>query len=762
MTNRTPSGGPPPHRENYYYPDARTGGPGHPRGRPPERRRTSPLLLGFIYGGIGLLALAAFAITFVAISPPTDLIRREIVRQVKSATGRDLTIAGPASFTFFPTIGLRLADVSLSAPPDMGGAPLATAKSFEVGVRLLPLLRKEIVVDRLVLNEPVIVLRVDAQGRKSWDMASASSARPVRLAQAEPAGGTLRDFSQGMEFGAGASGTTEAPSRVRGISDLALGDLRIVNGTLRYADARDGSAYQVDALSAQAGLTSIAHPLDAEGSLVWAREKVDFKGTLTSPQDLLEQRPAKLVLELSGAPVALGYDGSLMLGDAVDAQGAVNGKAPSLRALARWLGTELPPVPGFGAAAFAGDLRVREHALRLTNANLSLDGATAAGTIDVATGGVRPHVEADLRVSQLKLDNYMPGEGGTGAPRPAPPPVAVSPPPHSPSPSPQSIEDLLDQPGPRVKGFTQRAGWSGEQLDLASLGLLDADARLGVVDMTYGKIRMDSAQLVVALEDRVLKTTFADVKLYQGRGTGLVTLDATGPDAVFGANLQLDAIAAEPLLKDASGIDWLAGTGDATLALSGRGDSQAAIVQSLNGKADIAVQNGALIGFNLGGAMRAISEGKVPDFDGSPSERTDFSALTGSFVITAGIAKNDDLMLASPLLRAGGSGIVDLPQRSLDYTLRPKLVASRAGQGGEQNLAGLEIPLHITGPWDRPNVAPDIAGAINNPGTVEAVKELGKQFKGKSAGEVVDDLFGKSEDGQPSKAERLLQKFLGK
>lgn len=761
MTNRTPSGGPPPHRENYYYPDARTGGPGHPRGRPPERRQTSPLLLGFIYGGIGLLALAAFAITFVAISPPTDLIRREIVRQVKSATGRDLTIAGPASFTFFPTIGLRLADVSLSAPPDMGGAPLATAKSFEVGVRLLPLLRKEIVVDRLVLNEPVIVLRVDAQGRKSWDMASASSARPVRLAQAEPAGGTLRDFSQGMEFDAGASETTDAPSRVRAISDLALGDLRIVDGTLRYADARDGSAYQVDALNAQAGLTSIARPLDAEGSLVWAREKVDFKGTLASPQDLLEQRPAKLVLELSGAPVALGYDGSLTLGDAVDAQGAVNGNAPSLRALVRWLGTELPPVPGFGAVAFAGDLRVREHALRLTNANLSLDGATAAGTIDVATGGVRPHVEADLRVSQLKLDNYMPGDGGT-APRQAPPPVAVSPPPNSPSPSPQSIEDLLDQPGPRVKGFTQRAGWSGEPLDLASLGLLDADARLAVVDMTYGTIRMDSAQLVVALEDRVLKTTFADVKLYQGRGKGLVTLDATGPDAVFGANLQLDAIAAEPLLKDASGIDWLAGTGDATLALSGRGNSQAAIVQSLNGKADIAVQNGALIGFNLGGAMRAISEGKVPDFDGSPSERTDFSALTGSFVITAGIAKNDDLMLASPLLRASGSGIVDLPQRSLDYTLRPKLVASRAGQGGEQNLAGLEIPLHITGPWDRPNVAPDIAGAINNPGTVEAVKELGKQFKGKSAGEVVDDLFGKSEDGEPSKAERLLQKFLGK
>jgi AsmA protein len=629
-------------------------------------------------------------------------------------------------------------------------------------VRLLPLLQKEIVVDRLVLNEPVIALRVDGEGRRSWDMASASGPRPVRLAQATPDDDTLRDFAPDFGIETGAVPAQGAASRLGDISEISLGDIRIVDGAVRYSDARDGAAYQVDAVNAHLALNSIALPLDAEGSLVWAREKVDFKGTLTSPRDLIEQRPAKLVVNLSGAPVTLDYDGSVKLGEAIDAQGTVDGNAASLRALARWLGTELPPTPGFGAVSVAGDLRVREHAVRLSNAKLSLDGATATGTVEVTTAGARPHVEADLRVADLQLDNYIADGGDEGLPQAAPPPAAAAPP-GDPSPeAPQSIEDLLEQPGPRVKGFTQRAGWSNAPLDLASLGQLDADARLSVAKLSYGKIRMDSALLVVDLDDRILKTTFSDVALYQGRGAGLVTLDATGPEAVLGANMQLDAIAAEPLLKDASGIDWLAGTGNATLALSGRGNSQAEIVRSLGGKADIAVRDGAIVGFNLGGAMRAISEGSVPDFDSSPSERTDFSELTGSFVITDGIAKNDDLRLAGPLLRAGGSGTVDLPQRSLDYTLRPKLVATRDGQGGEQNLAGLEIPLHITGPWDRPDVAADIAGAINNPGTMEAVKELGKQFKGKSAGEVVEDLFGKSEDGEPSKAERLLQKFLGK
>jgi len=759
MTHRRPPGGPPSHLEGYHYPDAQMPGGPHAHRRPPPRQRTSPILLGFVYGGIGLLALAVFAITFVVMSPPTELIRRELVSQVKAATGRDLTIAGPASFTFFPTLGLRIADVSLSAPPEMGGAPFVTAASFDVGVRLLPLLSQEIVVDRLVLHQPVIALRVDAQGRRSWDTASAADPRPVRLAQASPGGSTLMDFSPAArELGGAVEQSPRSSRRLDDISELSLGDIRIVAGTVRYSDARDASAYEVGEVNAQASLASVARPLDAQGSFVWSGEKIDFKGTLTSPGDLLAEQPAKLAIDLSGAPVTLRYDGSVLLRDAVSAEGALDGKAASLRKLAQWLGTELPPASGFREVAFSGRLRAREALLRLTDAELSLDGATATGTIAVTTAGARPRVEAELKVAGLNLDNYLTGgEAGAGGPQPAPPPAGA------PAPSePQSIEDLLERPGPRVKGFTQRAGWSSEPLDVASLGLVDADARLSVTGLTYGDIRLDSTQLTVGLKDRVLNATFADVRLYQGRGNGKVTLDGSGAAAALGANFQLSGIAAQPLLKDASGIDWLAGSGNATLTLSGHGSSQAEIVRSLDGKADIAVRDGAIIGFNLGGAMRAISEGKVPELDGSPSERTDFSELTGSFVIAGGIATNDDLKLASPLLRATGAGAIDLPQRSLDYTLRPKLVATRAGQGGEQQLSGLEIPLHITGPWDEPSVAPDIAGAINNPGTVEAVRELGKQFKGKSAGEVVEDLFGMGKDGEPSKAERLLEQFLGK
>ena len=48
--------------------------------------------------------------------------------------------------------------------------------------------------------------------------------------------------------------------------------------------------------------------------------------------------------------------------------------------------------------------------------------------------------------------------------------------------------------------------------------------------------------------------------------------------------------------------------------------------------------------------------------------------------------------------------------------MRPKLVANLGGDGGEANAAGIEVPVHITGSWEHPDISPDIEGAINAPG----------------------------------------------
>lgn len=724
--------------------------------RPSQRRepeRQHLLLVGLIYGGIGLLGLGVAAVTFLLISPPTDFIRNRVVSEVRAETGREFKIAGPASFTFFPSVGMRVSDVSLSAPPGMGGEPLLTAQSLDVGVRLWPLLRREIVVDKLVLHKPVFNLRVDAQGKRSWDMGAVAA--PVRYADAAT---TVTDAP--IRLAANSEG---AGGRGLDLGELSLGDVRIIDGTVRYSDERSGAAREISAIDADVQAPSLASPVDAKGSFLSQSEKIAFDANITSLGDLVQARPAKLALNVAGRPLNVHYDGTIALQNELAADGSLNGDTTSVRTLAEWLGTRLPRSSGFGAASLAATVTGSGASWRLSDTKLTLDGATATGTIGLITSGKRPHVVADLKVSNLNLDTYgSRTRGEQGAPVPA---EDAAPPAPAPS-APRSIDDLLEQPGsqpgPKVKAFTHREGWSGEPFDLSGFDLLDADAKLSIAGLTYGGMRVDSSEVSLTLKDRLLKTTLPDFRLYKGRGSGAVTVDATGKEALLAADFLLANIAAQPLLKDSAGIDWLSGNYNGNLSIKGHGVSEEALVQSINGKGDFAISNGAVAGFNLGGALRELREGNLPNFEASPSQKTDFTALTGSYVITDGIARNEDLKLAGPAVRATGSGSIDMPARNLDYTVRPTLVASVEGEGGAEDLGGIEVPVHVTGPWSAPAIAPDIEGALNSEKNANTVKELGKKLGGKDVGEAIEGLLKKGENGEPSKAEKFLDKIFGK
>jgi len=759
MTNsRPPARGtqPPPHRQTLgdqrYGANLPYGFQGERRPPAPPPRRSSWLGSVLIYGGVAVLALGVFGATVLIMSPPTEFIRREIISRVKAETGRDLTIAGPASLTFFPSLGLRLSGVSLSAPPGMGGAPLLKAESFDVGVKLMPLLRQEIVVDRVVLNEPMVSLRVDADGRRSWDMAGA--VMPFRFAGAR--GGNWLELI-----------APSAHAEPRELAAVSLDDISIINGAVRYNDERSGAWGRFDGINARFALPGLEQPLSGSGDFLADGETFRFKSTLTTPAELAARRSANLKLEISGTPLSLGYDGTV---GGSEANGALRASAPSLSALAQWWGTPVSEEAGAGMVSLSANINATARAVQLSNIDFKAGRASVAGAVSFEErDGARPHVGADLRiagvdVTALPLGADLRASAGQGRSVPAPTPLSLDAP--APVEEPQSIDDLLNQqqPGPRVKGYMQRADgpWSAEPIDIKALGLVDADARLQLADITYGRTKIDTARATLALKDQVARIDLAELRLYNGLGKGQVTLDASQNEAAFVSEISLTGVNAGRLLRDSAKVDWLDGTGDVSWKVSGRGASEAAIVNSLNGSSRVAVNNGAVMGFDLGGALDELSEGGIPDLNYDRSKRTTFRSLTGSFTITNGIASNNDLKLDSPHLHATGEGSVDLPQRSLDYTVKPKLVANLKGDGGEKDAAGIEVPVHITGSWQQPQFRPDIAGALNSQGTVDAVKQIGKQLKGKNAGEIVNDLFGKGEDGGPSKAQKMLKGLFGK
>lgn len=745
--------------------------PGGGRPRPPTRQRpSSGLLLGLVYFFLAVVFVAGAGATYLLLNPPSDLIRQKIAEQVKLNTGRDLVIAGPASFTIFPVLGVSLNDVSLSGPPG-AEAQLVKMRALNVSVKALSLLSRQIEINSLILKSPVFDFRVDKAGRANWKFAT--RAFPAKLAELRMPG-SRRDLEAvdvaNLEArpSSGNSGT---------IADLRLDDVQLEDGTLRFSDERTGKSEQVSGVNVRVALRSLAHPLVAKGSFAWRDHRVDFDGQLADVASILNEKPSRLAFNAKNDLLEASYDGSVLISDGAYLEGRVTAQSASARSLANWFGTALPPVSGFGPLSIRGTLKTRGNVTSFSDAEFGLDGASARGTVTVTTGGVRPYVEASLAAAELDLNKYLTSavtgllatEGGAsaGSPQAGTQSGAGG----DARTEPDEIEKLLDRQGSKVYGAVQRAGWSSEKLNLTLLGVADGSARVNVGKLHFKDVTVGQSVVNVAVKDRAMTATFEDVQLYQGRGKGTVSVDGATGRANIGANLDFENVSALPFLKDAAHFEWIAGNANVGLRLTANGASQLQLIESLNGKAEFHFANGAIVGFNLPGAIRGLSNGDFSALKTSPSEKTDFSALSATFAITNGVAENKDLQLVSPLLRVTGAGVVHMPERTVDYTVKPKLVASLEGQDGDGAASGIEIPVRITGSWDRPTYRPDLKGVLSNPDkTVETIKEIGKKFKGKNAGQIVDELFGKKEGeakggstpGSKQSAKELLNKLLGK
>lgn len=754
----------------------------------PEPRKTG-WIWAFGLSVAGLATLAGAGAAYLAFAPPIGMIRDQMIAQVKAKTGRDLNIGGPTTLTVGPGLGLSIRDVTLSAAPAMGGEPLVTMAELTANVRIWPLLMRRVSVDSVVVKQPVFDLRVDAAGKRSWDFAGIAPEVLVQYAQAAADKTTatttatdglpdaVKDFVNNASDPDNPSPQMKA--KLAKLEELTLGDVRIEGGTVQYSDARNGAHLVASGIDTQVKLDSLASPLDASGKLDYQGQTVAFAVKLASPKAIIEDRPAKLAFSLSGPPVEVKYDGTVTARAAIDFEGDVSANAQSLRRLVAWLGHELPPADGFGPVAASGKLKVSGTSYALNLTTLGLDGATASGTVLVdASGGARPRVTANLRISELDLNKYSLAAGkaipAVAKPlpvRPAGGPKAMN------GTTAKSIEDLINGSdaagGPKVKGYTKRAGWSTEPIALDGLGLLDLDAKLAVGKLLYHEIKVGQSAVTVALKGKVLRANFDDVQLYDGLGRGFISIDANAQPPVMGGNMSVDGVAAANILKDVADFELLAGAARMSVAIGAQGTSEAELVATANGKADFAFTNGAIVGYNIPGTVRGLMQGRFSGFDRVPGEKTDFSELAASFTIANGVATNQDLRLTGPALRVSGAGQIQLPAQAVDYTVKPKVTAALLGQSGgvaEALGSGVDVPVRITGPWAKPHFAADSAAALKDPKNIEAAKEIGRKLKDngtvKEIGSALKGLLSKGGDagdgGAKPNPKQMLEKLFKK
>ncbi len=640
------------------------------------RRRT---WLRILIGGLaGLVIVILAAMILLPLLVPVGLVRDRIILVVKQSTGRDLAIKGALSISYFPIVGVTAKDVSLSNAPWAGAQPMLSLASLKIGVRILPLLSGRLELADFVLESPTILLAIDRQGRGNWQFAPTPVAAQAAHANARASSAPPNAASPAAQ---------PAESR-NGIPEIALGDVHIDHGHLTYIDGVAGKTEQVEDVNLKMALPNLDAPLTATGSAQWRGKMVNLTLHVAAPRPVIDGAGGPVDVALDSDMVKLAFDGKAALAPATHLDGAIDLSAPSLRALLGWAVVPAPALPGkdtFGALSFKGKVTMNGSRIALSELALSLDSIKTTGALTLDTGGVRPKLSGSLAFDALDVNPYLApaapaAHGGATSPaaNPAPAPAV-----------------------PRPRGETE-SGWSTEPIDLSGLKSADLDLSIAAKSIAFRKFDIGRSALKLTLTGGRFTADLSQLSLYSGTVTGKVTVDGTAPAAAVTANLGLDKVEAEPLLKAAADTDQVHGALALSTTVTASGGSERALVSSLNGNGRFGLSHGVIEGVDLVGLIQGALSSVTGGVVGGSGGKTDISNAGGTFTITKGILKNTDLKLDAPLLTATGAGTVDIPDKRVDYRLEPKLVSS------------LSVPVIVSGSWSDIGWRPDLQGLVVN------------------------------------------------
>jgi AsmA protein len=359
--------------------------------------------------------------------------------------------------------------------------------------------------------------------------------------------------------------------------------------------------------------------------------------------------------------------------------------------------------------------------VELNDIALTVDDSRLTGSVavhDLAT----PAVRCELDLDTVDADRYLPPPSAAGTPPPAATPGAV-------------------------------AG-AATELPLDTLRALDADATLRVGRLKAANMKVRNLRLTLAAHGGELRVHPAKARLYGGTYDGDVALDVRGPVPVVRLDESFSEVNAGPLLRDAVGQDRLSGKATVHAKVTARGSGADDLTRTLTGTAEVRITDGAVKGINIGRVLRearttlnlAKGQAVAPVRE---VEQTDFSELRGTARIENGRVKNDDLAAKSPLLRVTGAGEVDLVREEVDYLLTATVVATRTGQGGKElaDLAGIPIPVRITGPFAQLSYRPDLRALVKQRAEGEVKQRLEKEVDKRLKEQVPEELRDTLKEG---------------
>jgi AsmA protein len=401
--------------------------------------------------------------------------------------------------------------------------------------------------------------------------------------------------------------------------------------------------------------------------------------------------------------------------------------------------------------------------LRIDGLNGAIDQGRVRGSMSVSFAGAKPFLDAAIESERIDLTSLIDTISKASNSQRAP--VA-----HSNATAPR--EPKAGTPSSAAVPARGGQGWSDAPLNFFGLRLVEGNVNLSAREVLVQNMRIAPAAIEATLLQDTLTVKLAPSGAYGGQATGELVVDRTQDDPTMALRLAFSEIDALPFLRDAIDFQYVAGRARGAVELKGAGASPLRIVSSLNGRADLLFENGAVRGLNLPTMVRSLLDMILAGWQANASEETRFSTFSATFAIENGIARSTDVKFTGPFMVMTAAGSADLRSQTLDFRADPRLVSSP----GTSDAApwGIGVPVVIQGRWSEPRIYADTPNILANPeGALRALRDalgggrgsaqtdapLGKFIEGLSKG------FGKA-TGDPARdggaiAEEMLKALGG-
>ena len=649
-----------------------------------------------VVGGFFLLILALLIIVpfFIDLNHYKPLIEKKVSETVN----RPFKINGDIKLSLFPVAGLAFTDLHLGNPADYQEKDFMSIKAFDLRIKLLPLLKKEVQIKRFAIVEPQITLVKSKNGQANWE-GMGKAAPETKAAPPEPVKGAPKKGQP-----------TSLP-----IKSLTVEEFSVKNAALFWIDHQQGTRKEIKELNLNCKEISFERPIRMTFSALIDKKQISVQGSIgplgkepgkgTVPMDVVIKLFNELELKIKGKMTGLTDQPQFDL--------ALETSHFSVKKLFGAMGMDMPFKTSRPEAltdlAFSAKIKGSSKGMTLSDGLFQLDQSKFrfnAGFSEFE----KPRIDFDGKLDQLNVDHYLP------------------PPEKKPAGS-----------GPAPESAAKKG-----KIDYAPLRKMVLNAKMQIGQLIVQKVTLTDISMKTTGKNGIFNMDPFNFKLYQGAIESRTTLDVSRESPQTQTVMRVKGVQVGPLIRDMLDKDILEGKMEADMNLKMEGDNVAAIRRSLNGNGDTLFKDGAIVGVDLTAMVQNIQSafsGQAAAAEKKP--RTDFTEFKMPFTITNGLFETKSASMNSPFFRIQAFGKANLVNESLDFRIESKIVTTVAGQGDQSKRKGLTVPVNVTGTFSDPKFSPDLGGMLK-----------------KGVEKIISDQLQGGDKKKKLSAEDLLKSFL--